>query len=164
MAVNAGHAGTSAEADAERSAAFAIQIQLSTRVGARTLGRDEGILREALTSLHAMFAITRGVLAEYDLAVGRPAQLRTLTERMLDEVLRPFLDRWHPALTAYEEQRGDGVDPVAHERAWVERAQFRTELRALAGPLTEINEALAEISGTDLEPGLPVAGAGPDNG
>jgi|SRR5690606_2406988 len=143
------------------TAAFEIQVQLSTRVGCRTLGRSEGILREALYSLHSMFEIVRDVLETRDLAGAAAAGDRDAAavlecaDELLEGALRPFLDRWHPLLAAYEGRRPEGRSVVEHEGRWERAEEFRAALRDLGDRLTEVNRKLAGISGTDLEPPLP---------
>lgn len=134
-------------ADRERLAAFDLQVELVTRVGVQRLAADSGSLREALDSLHGLFRTTRDVLRGYGPvapAIHQPA------DTLLDVVLRPFLSRWHPRLSAHEAGRPADRSPWEHEQRWPEAAQLRTELAALAAPLNEIAAQLSAISGTEL--------------
>lgn len=131
----------------ERLAAFDLQVELVTRVGVQRLAADSGSLREALDSLYGLFRTTRDVLRGYGPvapAVHSPA------ETLLNDVLRPFLSRWHPRLSDHEVRRPAELTPWEHEQSWPEAARLRAELAALAGPLNEVVSRLAAISGTDL--------------
>jgi hypothetical protein len=71
-------------------------------------------------------------------------------ETLLNDVLRPFLSRWHPRLSDHEVRRPAELTPWEHEQSWPEAVRLRAELAALAGPLSEIVSRLSAISGTDL--------------
>lgn len=137
-----------AVSDQERHAAFDIQIELATRVGLQPLGAEEGLLREALASLYSLFRFSRNRLQAAE-AESFP-HLSPVVDRMLNEVLRPFLTRWHPRLLDHEQSRTDGITAREYEQNWSEEAALRADLAALAGPLREIASALSDISGSDL--------------
>ncbi len=66
-----GIGGAEWEADiTERKAAWSLYIELVTRITVQSLEADQGLLREALNSLHSMFAITRQILREAGSEVG----------------------------------------------------------------------------------------------
>ncbi|WP_370135611.1 hypothetical protein [Streptacidiphilus sp. EB103A] len=58
-------AGTWEPNDAERRAAWELYVELVTRVSVVPLGTDEGLLREALSSLYSLFGTTREVLRRH---------------------------------------------------------------------------------------------------
>lgn len=68
---------------------------------------------------------------------------------VLNNGLRPFLSRWHPLLQEWEAQKGDGVSPAAHEKAWDREPALRAELEALRKDLEQYANALAEIAGVN---------------
>lgn len=162
-------AGTPSES--ERMAAFDLQVELVTRIGVQELAPDAGSLREALSSLHALFGFTRDTLREYSISLaerpGEPAgtsapgpsrapSVQSLAHELLNGTLRPFTSTWHPRLSAYEDQRPGEVSPVAHEAAWREAPAMRADLAALRAPLHRIATDLAAISGADF--GLAATG------
>ena len=60
-----GIGGAEWEADVtERKAAWALYVELVTRITVESLQSDQGLLREALNSLYKMFEITRQILRE----------------------------------------------------------------------------------------------------
>lgn len=107
--------------DEMRRAAWDMVVELSTRVATQALDDDEGNDAAALASLHALFGITRGILKQYG---PRTQDFARLAIAVLNEVLRPFLSRWHPLLDA-------GQLPLA------KRAAFRAELREVQAQLVE---------------------------
>ncbi|MBB4924259.1 hypothetical protein [Kitasatospora kifunensis] len=139
--------------DAERRAAWELYVELVTRIAVVDLNPDEGLLREALTSLYSLFGTTRDILRRYgpEVAPRRgPGHVTfgALAVTVLNGALRPLLARWHPMLTAYEATRPPGIDPVAHERNWPDAERLREELLAVRKTLTQLGHALAEVSGT----------------
>ncbi|MDO0936307.1 toll/interleukin-1 receptor domain-containing protein [Streptomyces sp. DG2A-72] len=139
----------------ERAAAFDLQVELVTRVGVQPLAPDQGSLREALTSLHALFATTREVLHRVATETAAPLILPRTAAALANEHLRPFLSTWHPALQQHEAKRPDGASPTAHEHAWERAAEMRADLDRLRLPLTRIAARLAELTGVDLLTELP---------
>lgn len=125
--------------EAEERAAWHLYVEFATRVTAHPLEPGGGSVREALDSLYKLFGITREVLREAGPAIGRDREsLGPLAIEVLNQGLRPFLLRWHPALA----QAGDELDP---ER----RAEFDRELADLREGLEEYVAALAAIAGIE---------------
>lgn len=144
-----GIGGAEWEADpTERKAAWAIYVELVTRIAVQQLDADEGVLREALNSLYAMFGITRQILREAGPDVGASHEsVGGIAIAVLNNGLRPFLSKWHPALQAWEAQRPEKVSPKEHEKKWAEEPQLRSELKSLSQELEQYASALAEIVG-----------------
>ncbi|MFG2876444.1 hypothetical protein ACGFYU_15890 [Streptomyces sp. NPDC048337] len=138
--------------DSEREAAWELYVELATRVSVVELGEDEGLLREALSSLYTVFATTREILRRYGPAVAPrvpPGHLTfgVLAVNVLNLSIRPLLSRWHPLLTAHEATRGDHVDPVAHERRWSRVGELRAEIESVRQVLLGLAQALNEVAG-----------------
>ncbi|GAA2651395.1 hypothetical protein GCM10010400_03450 [Streptomyces aculeolatus] len=134
----------------ERAAAFDLQVELVTRVGVQPLPEDHGSLREALTSLHSVFATTRDLLHRVATETATPLALPAIAARLINTHLRPFLTTWHPALQEHETNRPPTVSPVEHERRWKHAPDMRADLTELRKPLTSIAEELADLCGVDL--------------
>jgi hypothetical protein len=134
----------------EQAAAFDLQVELVTRVGVQPLAPGQGSLREALTSLHSLFATTRNVLHRIASETAGPIALPGIAANLANEHLRPFLATWHPALQEHEVLRPPDISPVAHERQWERSAEMRAELADLRTPLTSVAKELAALCGTDL--------------
>ena len=69
-----GLTGTWEPDDNEREAAWEMYVEFVTRVTVVELGPDEGLLREALTSLYSLFATTRAICASTDPQWHRPRE------------------------------------------------------------------------------------------
>ena len=124
----------------ERQAAWDMYVELATRVTVVHLGPDEGMLREALNSLHSLFSTTREVLKKYGPSVAQVSKkngvsFAFLAVSILNLRLRPVLAKWHPMLLDYEGKRPQGVSPAEHERAWDKNVELR-------GILAEVRESL----------------------
>ncbi|MEU9253879.1 hypothetical protein AB0D66_18735 [Streptomyces sp. NPDC048270] len=138
--------------DSEREAAWELYVELATRISVVELGEDEGLLREALSSLYTVFGTTREILRRYGPAVAprvAPGHVTfgVLAVNVLNLSIRPLLSRWHPLLTAHEATRGDHVDPVSHERRWALAAELREEINGVRKVLLSLAEALNEVAG-----------------
>ena len=129
------------EDPAQRNAAWAMYVELVTRVSIQTLDVDDGILREALDSLYALFAVTRDVLREDGPKVGASKDtVGGIALIVLNQVLRPFLTKWHRRLTEHEKTNKP-------EREWEHEMACRAELERLRGGLVTYANTLRKISG-----------------
>lgn len=134
----------------ERAAAFDLQIELVTRVGVQPLGPDDGSLREALTSLHSLFATTREALHTVAGESPPPVLLPRIASALINQHLRPFLSTWHTALRRYEGTCPPDRSLTEHEHLWPAAREMRAQLDALRAPLTSTAKELADLCGIDL--------------
>lgn len=131
-----------------RRAAWSLYVELTTRIANQTLETDQGLLREALTSLYSLFGATRQILREDGPDVGTSLEsVGGIAIAVLNVGLRPFLSKWHPALSAWEAHRPANVGPKQHEKNWAEEPQLRNELKLLRENLEQYVHALAEVIG-----------------
>ncbi len=137
-------------ASVERVAAWELYVELNTRIGTQELAEDEGMLREALSSLHAIFGITRQILKNVGPGVGLGQEsLASYVLAILNRVLRPFLAKWHPRLTAWEAARPQQQSAVEHERLWDQHAEIRKELGVVRQILAGYSEAVGILAGVN---------------
>ncbi len=120
--------------ETERAAAWEMLVELSTRISVVELADDEGLAREALDSLHGLFHTTRGILRSHGPDVARNSGTGNLSfgviaVRVLNDVLRPMLSKWHLRLEAYENLRPDSVSVFEWERRWEDHQELRDDLR-----------------------------------
>ncbi|NEB81398.1 hypothetical protein G3I40_40240 [Streptomyces sp. SID14478] len=144
--------GTWEPVEAERSAAWELYLELASRVTVVELDREEGFLREALTSLYSLFGTTREILRRHGPAVAPPLRpghvsFGVLAMTVLNRVLRPVLATWHPRLAAYESQRPAATDPVAYERSWEYAETLREEIAAVRQALLSLARTLQQVAG-----------------
>lgn len=138
--------------EAERMAAFDLQVELVSRIGVQQLPDGSGSLREALTSLNSLFPFTRETLRRYSIGLepSTAPSVQSVADHLLNEILRPFLSRWHPLLNAWEADRPPHTSPLDHESAWDHADTFRMDLNALQEPLRAATASLAGISGAEF--------------
>ena len=139
-------------AQEEREAAWEMYVELVTRVTVVAPPEHHGLVREAITSYYSLFATTREILKKYGPTVARPrgdgsTSFGQLAVVILNELLRPFLSEWHPALEDWEARRPDGTSRLTHELEWDRLQEIRdalektrVELERYAGYLAEVAE------------------------
>jgi transcriptional regulator with XRE-family HTH domain len=137
--------------DEEKQAAWEIYVELITRIPIAPLGHDEGILREALSSLYSLFPITRTILRSHSPAIaqrhtGNNRSLSYLVVGMLNTTLRPLLAKWHPLLKAYEETRPDNISVTQYEQQWERYTELREEINKVRTGLTAYAHVFAQIA------------------
>lgn len=155
--------GTWEPNDVERRAAWELYVELVTRVSTVPLQTDHGLLREALTSLHSLFATTRDVLRRHgpDIAAPKPDgqyNLGYLAVTMLNFTIHPTLARWHPTLQDWEDQRPADRPRREHEDAWPQAPQLRAALSDTRTALAAYADLLATACGIpNLATAIPAA-------
>lgn len=132
----------------ERRAAWSLYIELVTRIAVQPMDLDQGLLREALISLHSLFGTTREILKAAGPDVGASREsVGGIAIMVLNNGLRPFLAKWHPLLLSWELQREATESHQQHEKKWSEEAKMRGELEKLRKDLEKYANALAMIAG-----------------
>ncbi|NOX29122.1 MAG: hypothetical protein GXP35_03585 [Actinobacteria bacterium] len=144
--------GTWTPDTAERNAAWEMYVELLTRVSVADLAPEEGLLREALTSLHSLFDSTRAILRTYGPSVataneGGVVTFGYLAVAILNGGLRPLLSKWHPLLVDHEERRPADMSSVDWERGWEKADELRAELDEVRKLLTTYAGILGEVCG-----------------
>ncbi len=129
--------------------AWSLYVELVTRIATQPLASKQGLLREALNSLYALFIETRMMLhnAGAQLATAGEQPVGLIGINILNEDLRPFMTKWHPLLQEYEKERRENKSAYEHEKAWERAEEMRLELVRLQERLNEYAEALARIIG-----------------
>jgi hypothetical protein len=138
--------------EAEKKASWELYIELVTRISIYELPKDEGLLRESLSSLYTIFGRTREILREHGIDVARVdgkdrMSFAFLAIIILNYVLRPFLTRWHTKLSDWEATNTESISTVEHERNWSEGENMRLELNKIRIYLIEYANLLAEVAG-----------------
>jgi hypothetical protein len=138
----------------ETEAAWEMYIELATRISTQTLKDDEGILREALGSLHDLFPITREILRRHGPTVARKKgkgdhSFAELAVYVLNYAVRPVLAKWHPLLEEYEAARPEERSVRAHEAEWERAAELRGVLEELRSMLLDYANLLAAVASVE---------------
>jgi len=125
---------------ADKNAAWALYIELLTRITTQPLPVEYGDEKTALDSVYSLFATTREVIREHGPECINFTKIAIV---VLNQVIRPFIAKWHRKSLS-----GDFEDET-------ERAVFREELAVLQAELRKYSRMLADIAGvedlTDLE-------------
>ena len=135
----------------EKQTAWEIYIELVTRIPLADPDGERGLLREALLSLYTLFQTTRTLLRH--LGPKLPAEegidrsCAYLAVKMLNQVLRPLLSKWHPLLQDYEKQRPDKTGIIEYEKYWEKYEEIHQEMTVLRQTLRGYAEAFAHIAG-----------------
>ena len=143
--------GTWKPDESERNAAWEMYVELITRISVVELKSDEGLLREALSSLYTLFGTTRTILRKYGPSIAQPKgkddlSFGYLAVVILNAVLRPVLAKWHPLLLDYESTKSGSVSHLEHERQWDKHDELRHVLNDVRGTLIEYTNLLAEVA------------------
>jgi hypothetical protein len=146
--------GTWEPDEREMEAAWEMYTELATRVSTQALKADEGILREALSSLHDLFPITREILRRHGPTVARKKgkgdhSFAELAVYVLNYAVRPVLATWHPLLEEYEATRPEGKSVRTHEAEWERSAELRGVLEELRSVLLDYANLLAAVAGVE---------------
>ena len=148
--------------EAQQRAAWALYVEMATRIAAVELTPGMGSAREALNSLYSLFATTRSVLREAGPgAANGPESVGPIAIEILNQGLRPFLVKWHTRLHEFEVEQAEGqrnqfggeVTVIIDESRWPELGRFRQELEANRRSMREYVDALARIAGISREIG-----------
>jgi hypothetical protein len=144
--------------ETEQRAAWELYVELVTRVSVAALQPDEGLLRESLSSLYAIFHNTRALLRSYGPSLARPAHdsdvsFGVLALHILNYVLRPVLATWHPLLLDYEYTREETISAFEHERRWEKAGELRQALSSTRIILIDYANILAQVAGVPELPG-----------
>ncbi|MFM7641926.1 MAG: hypothetical protein ACKO45_10305 [Cyanobium sp.] len=120
--------------DPDRNAAWALYVELITRITSQLLSEDEGDEEAALKSVYSLFALTREVLKKE----GRYGDsFAKLAIPVLNQVVRPFTAKWHRL--SREQAFGDPQ----------KKQQFRTDLAQLQEQLNVYINMLADMAGVE---------------
>jgi len=143
--------GTWEPDESERKAAWEMYVELITRISVAELRPEEGLLREALSSLHTLFDTTRKILRKYGPSIAQPKGKNILSfgylaVTILNVVLRPVLAKWHPLLLDYENTKETFVSPVEHEQKWDKNEELRKVLNDVRDILIQYANLLAQVA------------------
>ncbi len=138
---------------AEKQACWEVCFELVNRVPIIPLRDNEGLLREALTSLRDVFAAVRESAKSGgpSVALHRRGQLSFafLASILLNQALRPVTSYWHPELLKYEAAKPADQNAVDHERSWDRYAELSEDLASLRSVLVDFARAFAEACGAE---------------
>ncbi|MEX8520277.1 MAG: hypothetical protein AB3X44_17355 [Leptothrix sp. (in: b-proteobacteria)] len=126
--------------DNDKDAAWAMYVELLTRITTQPLPQEQGDERAALESVHQLFPLTRDILRSTG---GRHArEFAKIAIVILNQQVRPFTSKWHRlSLTG-------GFDGLTG------RQEFRTELAHLQDVLLRYTRLLGCMAGVEADDDL----------
>ncbi len=140
--------------EAEQAAAYELLVELSTRAAGVQTTASGSTVRDTLSSIHQMFELTRGILREHGADASKGSggnlSLAVIAVRVLNEVFRPVLTKWHPILCEYEARRDQEAPFVSEgewEQRWPEASKCRAELAEMRGSIRSYIDTLSRIAG-----------------
>lgn len=137
--------------EVQQRAAWELYVEVTTRIATQPPGHDEGLMREALSSLYSIFRASREILRQAGPLVAQgPDSFGPVAIQVLNKGLTPFLAKWHPLLLAHEQKRPPDVSARDHERSWEKAYEFRQELVQVHEQMMVYARALAKIAGVAL--------------
>jgi hypothetical protein len=124
--------------------AWKLFVETMTRVSTQPLEQEEGLLREAMSSLYGLFEMVRETLKETlpSTADDGAPTVEQLAITMLNLELRPFLSRWHPALRRWED-----AHPGVSESEWPENRACRDALTRTQAAIRDYALGYARLAG-----------------
>jgi len=137
----------------DKKAAWEMYVELITRISVAKLRPEEGLLREALSSLYTLFETTRNILKNYGPSIAQPKgngklSFGYLAVTILNVVLRPVLAKWHPLLLDYENKRHDSTtSTLEREKQWDKYEELRQVLNETRESLIEYANLLSDVAG-----------------
>ena len=143
--------GTWEPDESERDAAWEMYVELVTRISLAELTPDEGLLREALSSLYTLFGSTREILRKHGPSIAQPKgkdnlSFGRLAIAILNGALRPILAKWHPLLLDHESKKEPHTSCFEHEMQWYRYEELRQVLNDTREVLTKYANVLAEVA------------------
>ena len=121
--------------DQVKDAAWAMYVELLTRITTQALPAEQGDEAAALASVHRLFAITREIMRAP--GARHADKFAKVAIVVLNQKVRPFTTFWHKASLA-----GAFGDPAQCER-------FRKELAELQDMLVRYAGVLSELAGVE---------------
>ena len=120
--------------DRNKDAAWAMYVEMLTRVTTQPLPDEYGDEQTALSNVYSLFTTTRDILREY----GRESpEFSKLAVVILNQKIRPFTTKWHRS----------NLERVFENAAACD--EFRKDLAALQVILRGYMQALAHLAGVE---------------
>ena len=129
-------------------AGWRIFVECASRIATQQLETGTGVLREALNSLYKLFGTVRDELktvGPIPPMLAADETVESISFRLLNRHLRPFLAKWHPALMAWEKQHH--IEGEGSEAEWRDAANCRAELEELRSAMLKDVRLLGALIG-----------------
>lgn len=157
FSLNIGFAKLGAElSDEDRQCAWELYTELSTRVAVTGKSNDSDcrnfkgeLYIESLASLYSFFQETRKIMRKFP--VGRiqtdnHQHLGVMINRVLENVLRPFLEKWQVRYRHWwENESNPRISPVQRQQEFPELQEFLDDWCAVRELMRELQKELIKV-------------------
>ncbi len=155
--LNFGFLKVSAEVSEEdRQCAWALYTEMSTRVSVIGKSRDsecknfEGeLLVESLNSLYAFFQEARRIMRDFPvgrLEQGKKEHLGVMISQVMENVLRPFLEKWHMDFRYWwEHQSNPRLLPKDRQSEYPKLTEFLDDWASVRYLMRELQKELIAV-------------------
>ena len=142
--------------DEDRQCAWELYTELSTRVGVTGKPNDpdctnfEGeLFIESLNSLFAFFQEARQIMRKFPvgkLEGSNQEHLGVMINRIMSQVLRPFLEKWQVDYRHWwENQSNPRLTPLDRQKEYPDLAQFLEDWSSLRWLMRELQKELVRV-------------------
>lgn len=125
--------------DPDKDAAWDLYVELLTRITTQQLSDDDGIEKTALSSIYALFELTRKTLKAHGRGCIQFARIAVI---VLNQVVRPFTAKWH--------RRSENGEFTSREHC----LEFRSDLKELQSRLICYTGLLADLANVENLTGI----------
>ena len=142
--------------DDDRQCAWELYTELSTRVAVTGKPNDEEctdftgeLYIESLSSLYMFFQEARSIMREFP--VGKidgdnKDHLGVMISRIMEEVLRPFLEKWQVHYRHWwENESNPRLSPLERQKAFPELDDFIADWASVRWLMREVQKELVEV-------------------
>jgi hypothetical protein len=137
-----------ANSGSQRRVAWSVFVEIVTRIATQPMLDWEGDDGIVLKSLYDLFQYTRNSITEIEPTRVLPSRtehcdtVETYALAMLNQDLRPFLSKWHPAWDTWRKE-----NPDSDSSSWEHHARFRADLKVLQPKIRERAKGLGVVAG-----------------
>lgn len=142
--------------DDDRQCAWELYTELSTRVAVTGKTKDEEckdfsgeLYIESLTSLYKFFQESRAIMRKFPvgkIAGNHQDHLGVMISRMMEEVLRPFLEKWQVKYRHWWENDGNPrISPIERQSEYPELNEFLDDWASVRWLLRQVKNELVSV-------------------
>lgn len=142
--------------DDDRQCAWELYTELSTRVAVTGKTKDEECVDfdgelyiESLTSLYKFFQESRAIMRKFPvgkLEGSHQDHLGVMISRMMEEVLRPFLEKWQVKYRHWwENDSNPRISPIERQGEYPELKEFLQDWSSVRWLLRQVQKELVSV-------------------
>lgn len=143
-------------AEDDRQCAWELYTELSTRVAVvgkpsdpECINFDGELLIESLNSLYGFFQEARKIMRQFPvgkLGNSTESHLGVMMSRVISEVLRPFLEKWHVEFRHWwENQSNPRMAPMERQKEFPKLQEFIDDWSSLRWLMRELQREIVKV-------------------